>query len=256
MSTILNNLYLVGLPATHDTASAEFLNFLALPTTTIGLTSFIAMTPTQMNQINAGEKIKVTPQWDFLINDGYKFTTSDSDIKADEKIVYMKNRQGSSSVVAQQIIDEYNVLNAKYPTSKIAFVTTTSPNLWNGVAQILISQVPPENVVNNENAPNIAYELLLDFGLIPDEPLNITTPFDLSIQPTKVNMVGLLGSYFKGDLTEFKRIIGENPDASIYRVILSYRNEIDELTSAELLGQLETDRSSFNTALISVVLKN
>jgi hypothetical protein len=85
--TILNNLYLVGLPVTHDTASAEFLNFLALPSPTIGLTSFIAMTRSQMNQIDAGEKIKITPQWDFLINDGYKFTTSDSDIKADEKIV-------------------------------------------------------------------------------------------------------------------------------------------------------------------------
>jgi hypothetical protein len=168
----------------------------------------------------------------------------------------MKNRQDSGVVVAQQIIDEYNVLNAKYPTSKIAFVTTTSPNLWNNVAKILTPQVPPENVINNPNAPNIAYDLLLDFGVIPDEPLNIASPFDMSIQPNKVNMVGLLGSYFKGDLTEFKRIISENPNASIYKVILSYRNEIDELTGAELLTQLEINRSSFNRALVSVVLKN
>lgn len=252
--TTLDNLYLVGLPVTSDTASAEFLKFLALPTPTIGLTNFIAMSFAQMNQINAGEKIKVTPQWDFLINDGYKFTATESDIKADEKIVYMKNRREPSSVVAQQIIDEYTALTAKYPGSKIAYFTTTSPNLWNDVAQILIPQVPAENVINNPNAPNIAYDILLDFGLIPDEPLNISTPFSLSIQPDKVNMVGLLGSYFKGDLTEFKRIISENPNASIFKVIFNYRNEIDEMTGAELLAQLEADRASFNTAIVSVVI--
>jgi hypothetical protein len=256
--TTLDNLYLVGLPVTPATASEEFLSFLTLPKPTIGLTGGIVMNRSQMNQINAGQKVKVAPPWDFLINDGYKFTISETDIKADEKIVFMKDRWGpgiKSADVAQQIVTEYTSLNAEYPDSKIAFFMISSPHLWNDVAKILIPQVPAENVIDNPHAPNIAYDLLLDFELIPTEPINISSPFDLSIQPNKVNMVGLLSNN-DADLTEFKRIIEENPTASIHKVILSYVNEIDELSGAELIAELNSNRRSFQNSVVSVVLKN
>jgi hypothetical protein len=249
----------VGLPVTRSTVSQEFLNFLATPTHTIGLTTSVPMNEQQMIWINSGEKINVTPSWDFLIDSGFKFTVDELAIQSNENIVYMKNRWNqwlTAAEIAEEIADEYAVLNYRYPDSKIALFTTSSPNLWNDVAKNLIPRVPAQNVIDNPHAPDIAYNLLLDFDAIPNEPMNVTDPLNLSIKSNMVNMVGVLGLHAAADLTEFEQIISDNPGASIYKIILSYRNSIDGLTGDELITQLNIDRSSFNNAVVSVVLKN
>jgi hypothetical protein len=254
--TTLNNLYLVGLPITSSTASSQFLNFLASSPTVIGLTAGVVMSQSQMNQINSGTKIKLTPQWDFLINKDYKFTISESDIAADEKIVFMKDRWTpgkTGAEIAQDIVDEYTALNTQYPTSKIVFFTISSPNLWNDVSKNLIPLVPAENVIDNPHAPDIAYNLLLDFDLIPDLPINITQPTGLSIETGKVNMIGLLSSK-TADLSSLEQILTDNPNASIFKIFFGYSNEIDQLTSAELIKAIRDYRHSLQSAIISLVL--
>jgi hypothetical protein len=255
--TTLNNLYLVGLPVTSDTASTNFLNFLVTSGPTIGFAAGVIMDKARMDRINEGVKLKVNPQWDYLVDNNYKFTTTESDIKADEKIVFMKDRWPAGSTgatVAQGIIDDYTVMNAKFPDSKIVFFTISSPNLWNDVDKFLIPQVPPENVIDNPHAPDIAYDLLKDFELIPDLPINVTSAHNIAINPGQANMVGLLANASDAELADFKKIIQDNPDASIFRVFFSYRNEIDQMSPYELLMALQSNRQFFKNAIVSVII--
>lgn len=238
LPSMSTDITIVGLPITLESTTERFLDF-------VKQDRVILITAADYTDVKQTNDYACCPAgFDVLFNLGYDFNNIGNRSVISLDAWNSKNR--NIGAIVAEVLKENSRLKQQYPDYAVAYLTTGSPYLADGVSSIILGEVEHVTVINTKSSVMLAFDLIGSRDLL----INLVDNSNPVLRSQATNFIVCAGPLYSSQLNLQNQLTDAD---TIYG--LQVGQGITTYTKMEFEQLLNTLPESMNSTLFAVVKK-